>query len=223
MRKPQNYILFLTFIILFTLSFLSIKKVMAENRNDIHIYLDAGHGGYDGGASSFDEAIIEKDITLKVVLILKDYLEKTGFKVSLTRKNESALARKKKDDMIKRVDLINKSNCSLFISIHANSYQTESVFGAQTFYNKNINGSKDLSKKIMNYLQKFDPTNKRREKEITGKYLFDKVEKTGCLIEIGFLTSPKDLKYLTNEEELTRLSLMIYLGIIDYLEGISYE
>lgn len=222
MKKLRNCILFLTFIILFILSFCSIKKVVAlVNENTIHIYLDAGHGGFDGGATSLDNTVIEKDITLKACEYLKSYLEKTGIKVSMTRTKDSALSSKKRDDILKRVSLINKSSCDIYISIHANSYPATSIKGAQTFYNSNLDENKILASKIMKYVYTFDSTNKRVEKSISGKYLLDNVTKVGCLVELGFLTNEQDLSILTNDEKLSRLSLMIYLGILDYLEGIN--
>ena len=222
MKKLQNFILFLTFIILFILCFCSVKKVVASiNEKIVHIYLDAGHGGFDGGAISSDKKIIEKDITLRVCECLKVYLEKTGIKVSMTRSTDQALAKKKRDDILKRVELINKSNCDIYISIHANSYPSASIKGAQTFYNPNNDDNKLLASKIMKYIYMFDSTNKRTEKSITGKYLVDHTNKIGCLVELGFLTNKQDLAILTSDEKLSRLSLMIYLGILDYLEGIS--
>lgn len=217
MKKHFFWILFLTFIILFSIILNSVEKIVATSKENI-IYLDAGHGGFDGGAISADKKTIEKEITLNATMYLKTYLEKTGYKVLLTRDKDKALAKDKKNDIYKRVDLINKSNCMLFISIHANSYPSSSIKGAQTFYSNSIEMNKILANKITKYLQINDPSNKRIEKEIKGKYLLDHTNKNGCLVELGFLTNDDDLYKLTNEERLKELSFMIYLGILEYLE-----
>ncbi len=222
MKRHLFLILFLTFIILFSIILTSINEVVAFNNDNI-IYIDAGHGGFDGGANSKDNLIIEKDITLQASLFLKNYLEKTGYKVYLTREKDCALGNTKKKDIYKRVDLINKSNCLLYISIHANSYPASSVKGAQVFYSSNNITNKILSNKIMMYIKTLDATNKRIEKEIKGKYLLDYVNKTGCLVELGFLTNQDDLYKLTNEDTLKELSFMIYLGILEYLEEQTHE
>ena len=93
-----------------------------------------------------------------------------------------------------------------------------SVKGAQTFYNKNLEDNLLLASKIMNYLYLVDSTNKRVPKDISGKYLLDHTQKVGCLVELGFLTNESDLEKLTDDEQLRKISLMIYLGILEYLE-----
>lgn len=219
MKKLHKNILFLIFTLLIFLTLISVKTVVAKiEEKEIIVYLDAGHGGFDGGATSTDKEIIEKDITLKTCLYLKSYLEKTGIKVKLTRKKDTALAKSKRDDILKRVSLINNSNCDIYISIHANSYPSASVKGAQTFFTTYSDDNKILASKIMNYLYVIDKENKRIPKEINGKYLLDNTKKIGCLVELGFLTNEQDLNYLTSDEALSRMSLMIYLGILDYFE-----
>ena len=106
----------------------------------------------------------------------------------------------------------------IYISIHANAYPSSSVKGAQTFYNKNLEDNLLLASKIMNYLYLVDSTNKRVPKDISGKYLLDNTQKVGCLVELGFLTNESDLEKLTDDEQLRKISLMIYLGILEYLE-----
>ena len=204
------------------ISILCIKKVNAkDNDNNITIYLDAGHGGFDGGATSIDKRTVEKDVTLKATLILKTYLEKVGYKVYLTRDKDIALSKNKKDDIYKRVDLINKKGIDLYISIHANSYPSSSVKGAQTFYSTNVIENKILAEKIMKYLQLSDKDNKRNAKDIKGKYLLDHTNTVGCLVELGFLTNDIDLKRLTDESMLKETMFMVYLGILEYIEELN--
>lgn len=216
MKKLHINILFLIFIITF-LILISSSQIMASNDQNMLIYLDAGHGGFDGGATSLNKTVIEKDITLKAVLMLKDYLEKTGYKVKLTRSTDQALAKNKRDDILKRVKLINHSKCLIYITIHANSYQDHNVKGSQTFYSLNNPENSLLAKNIMSYLNLYDNKNKRVQKELTGKYLLDHTNKIGCLVELGFLTNEDDLNHLTNDESLSQMVLMIYLGILEYL------
>lgn len=227
MKKIKKRILFLSFAILISiLSGLiinsSIKVVATIKEKDIVIYIDPGHGGFDGGATSIDQQTIEKDITLKISEYLKNYLEKTNIKVLMTREKDEALSKNKRDDILKRVSLINKSNCDLYISIHANAYSSSMVKGAQTFYNKNSFENKYLATSILNQIKLIDQNNKRESKEITGKYLLDNVTKIGCLVEIGFLTNQEELIKLKDDTYLENMALMIYLGILDYLEEKTY-
>ena len=65
----------------------------------------------------------------------------------------------------------------------------------------------------------FDKTNTRFEKSITGKFLIENANTTGCIVELGFMTNKDDLTKMTDEKELNRLCLYIYMGILDYLEN----
>lgn len=227
MKKIRKSILFLSFIIILIIcTTLIVTKTIhiIANAGDerVVIYIDPGHGGFDGGATSLDNNTIEKDITLKVSLYLKAYLERTNIKVLLTRDKDISLASNKRNDILKRVSLINNSNCDLYISIHVNSYTSSLIWGAQTFYNKVSNENKYLATSILEQIKLIDKFNKRESKEISGKYLLDHVNKVGCLVEIGFLTNQNELAKLKEDTYLENMAFMIYLGILDYLEVKTY-
>lgn len=216
--KKKQFILFLTFITLLAIVFSAISIKAGQQDASYLVYLDPGHGGFDGGATSTDKYTIEKDITLTTCYFLKSYLEKTGIKVKLTRTKDEALAKSKKNDIHKRVKLINDSHCDVYVSIHANAYPASVVKGSQTFYNESKKENLHLASNIMKQLHLADSTNQRVEKSISGKYLLDHTTKIGCLVELGFLTNPTDLENLKNEKYLEKISFYIYLGIIQYFE-----
>lgn len=215
----KQLILFLTFItlIIVGISIISVKATQS-NQSRYYVYIDPGHGGFDGGATSIDKNTIEKDITLCTSLYLQNYLERTGIKVKLTRNKDEALSKSKKEDIHKRVKYINDSNCDIYISIHANAYPAESVRGSQTFYNSILEENVTLATMIMNQLHQLDASNKRVAKNISGKYILDHTNKVGCLVELGFLTNQMDLQNLKNDQYLQKIAFYIYLGIIHYFE-----
>jgi len=223
-KNKLTLLFVLVLIIMFLIIITNYKNIQANTKiTSTIIYIDPGHGGFDGGATSNiyinNQKIIEKDITLQVSLYLKTYLERTNFKVLITRNKDESLGNTKKTDIYKRVDLINNSQASIYISIHANSYPHESVKGSQTFYNPSNEKNKKLSESIMTMLKYIDSNNKRTAKSITDKYLIDHVQKIGCLVEIGFLTNINELNNLINPTYQQQLALMIYLGILNYLES----
>ena len=211
--KIRRVTLFLTFIILILLSISFTNLVLNKKQS---ICIDPGHGGFDGGAKTSN--YVEKDITLNASLILGDLLEQTGYKVIYTRTKDEALSKEKVNDMKKRLRIINSKNNILYISIHANIFPSKEVFGAQTFYNKENEKSKFLSEQIQSYFKIEQKNNNRLAKAITGKYILDKAEIPGCIVELGFMSNDNDLKYLTNNELLEYRCLMVYLGILKYLE-----
>ena len=66
------------FILVLLLTFLSVRKAIATSNRVSFVYIDVGHGGFDGGATSLDGTILEKDVTLEVATYVANYLTKTG-------------------------------------------------------------------------------------------------------------------------------------------------
>lgn len=77
------------------------------------IVLDAGHGGHDKGAWS--PYGYEKQFTLDVVLRTKKLLEAQGYRVVLTRSNDTFIP------LYDRAGIANRQKNALFISVHFNS------------------------------------------------------------------------------------------------------
>ena len=87
--KKRRVTLFLTFIIIITLLLVSFTVYI--NQPTKTICIDAGHGGFDGGAVYNNT--LEKDITLKASSFLGRMLEDTGYCVIYTRTTDKSLSK----------------------------------------------------------------------------------------------------------------------------------
>lgn len=96
------------------------------------IVLDPGHGGIDPGTENRRVGINEKTMALDVARRLKKLLELQGWRVLLTRDEDTELAKNKKADLALRTVVANQSKAELFISIHFNS-APESISGVETY------------------------------------------------------------------------------------------
>ena len=206
-------------IFLFSISSVAFSRVTNKIINEKIIYLDPGHGGPDGGTTYY--GILEKEITLSFSFVLKETLENAGYKVYLIRDGDYDLANdnsnnRKRDDILKRVDLINNSRCDLYLSIHVNSYPGGKERGAQVFYNMNNEESERLSKLIQEKIKSELNNTDRESLGIKNKYLVDHTKKIGSLIEIGFLSNRDECILLTNKTYQRALSCAILLGIEEY-------
>lgn len=182
------------------------------------IILDAGHGGKDGGAEVGN--VKEKDVNLRVVMFLKDALEEKGANVILTRSSdddlsEDGVSRRKKSDFDKRIEIINNTNPDIYLSIHQNIFESSKYRGAQVFYVSNNSYNKHLAEVIQSELNSFTKTN-RKIKEMRGKYMYDRLNPIGVLVECGFLSNYFDRTNLLNEGYVKKLSLKITQGVINY-------
>lgn len=185
----------------------------------ITIVLDAGHGGKDNGAMSND--VNEQDINLSIVQKLQPLLESAGATVQLTRNGNYDLAsdgvdNRKRDDMKKRVAIINEALPDIFLSVHLNAYPNTSVHGAQVFYKKND----EESLRLANIMQ-------RQFKDLTGTKMLEKpgdyfilneTKKPGVLVECGFISNPDDRSHLIEDAYQQQLAESLFKGILEYFE-----
>lgn len=89
------------------------------------IMIDAGHGGKDPGAQG--NGLREKDITLRMALILGKVLKKRGYRVLYTRTTDDFIA------LDERTSMANAKKVDLFISVHCNAITDPSVHGLETY------------------------------------------------------------------------------------------
>ena len=165
------------------------------------IYLDAGHGGRDSGAVY--KNIFEKDINLVLVKKMEKELISRGATVYLTRDGDydlsSTSVNKKRSDLRNRANMINKSDCDMYISIHLNYMSDARWKGLQVFYNDNNERNFKIADGLTSYL-KNKMANVRDYKKDSSYYLYRLIQKPGILIELGFLSNPDDRYRLTKDK-----------------------
>ena len=99
------------------------------------ICLDAGHGGSDPGAIG-PSGTLEKDNTLAISLLLRDILESNGATVVLTRDTDrtvSAPDSSASEELKARVEIATDANADIFISIHNDSFTSNTAMGTTPF------------------------------------------------------------------------------------------
>jgi N-acetylmuramoyl-L-alanine amidase len=187
------------------------------------IALDAGHGGPDGGAVGHG-GLIEKEITLPIVIYLRDYLEQAGAIVVVTREDDRDLAaeetksirQRKTEDLIQRVNMIKESDAELLVSIHLNSIPSPQWYGAQTFFKAGKDESKNLAYFIQDEIIRNLNNTTRKIKPIKNVYLLEALEVPSALVEVGFLSNPREAELLKSDKYQKKLSASIYEGILRY-------
>ena len=103
--------------------------MLSVSSKDFTVVIDAGHGGKDPGAVSANGKVYEKDVTLKVALMVGESIAKSHpeVKVLYTRKTDVFVG------LNDRARMANKADADLFISIHVNAAQNRSAKGAETY------------------------------------------------------------------------------------------
>lgn len=197
------------------------------------VVIDPGHGGVDGGAKSSSGAI-ERDINLKISLLLKELLEDAGFTVVMTREDESghyedvdenaSIRGHKVADTKARKKIIDEAGAQLAISVHLNSFQEDpGVKGAQVFYPSSDTGefsedSKNAAKIIQQSLNETINVDKARsELGRDGVFILKEPVCPIVIVECGFLSNPQEADLLEKGKYQAKIAGALKAGICAYL------
>lgn len=202
-------------IILFTKGIITKDKSVkanAENKIDKCIVIDAGHGGTEEPGCIFGN-IYEKNINLQIAKKLQTLLEKDYANVVMTRTNDKNVY------LNERVRIANRENADLFVSIHQNALENDTVTnGIETWFNPN----KDTkSKRFAECIQKNVIGETKGTdlgiKESTGLIVIKNTNMPSCLIETGFLSNKTERNNLVSDIYQQKIADGIYNGIKEYL------
>lgn len=214
-KKCKSIVLVILCLFVFSIQIISAQSLPLQNTI---IMVDAGHGGRDSGTYYGD--ILEKDINLEIAKELEKELTKYGAIVYMTRKRDVDLSSiydsaKKRGDLYRRLLLIKEKKCDLYISIHINWYDDNTLRGAEVLYNSINKENKVLAQSIMNRFKKELDSN--RNIKTTDLYMYRNTTTPGVLVECGYLSNPTERKLLQKEEYQKRLAKTITKGIIDFM------
>ncbi len=238
MRQDRRYLLILTLLLGYLTALWgmlcawnSTLTVGGTPARPSVIIIDAGHGGFDGGAEAVNGAV-EKDINLPIALKLRDLLTVYGFDVIMTRETDTAtcdegldsLSQKKTSDILNRFQIIEEHPEAVFLSIHQNQYPDASSFGAQMFYGPGSPQSQSLAEVLQaNFARLLCPENKRQPKPAEDNiYLLYHAPIPSVLIECGFLSNPDDAALLCDEKYQDKVAFVIAGSLLQYIEQSAY-
>lgn len=176
------------------------------------LVIDSGHGGKNPGAISKDGNTYEKDINLKILLNLKEYLDKDNVKVYYTMLMDETLF------LRPRVNLANDVDCDFFISIHCNSSTSNRPNGNEILYydhqNKKIK-TKDLAKIFSEEIGKNISLKNSGILQMKNDdvLILNHATVPAIMVETGYLSNLNDLEYLKSQEGQIAMARGIYNGI----------
>lgn len=187
------------------------------------IVVDPGHGGMDSGAVGRQTRVPEKEITLAISQKLARALSQAGAMVIMTRESDidlsgdsgGSLLEKKRRDLSQRVAKAEAAKADLYLSVHTNADPSPRWYGAQTFYYANSPQSKLLANCIQDELVRILGNNKRKAKEGVF-YIMEKTTMPTVIIEVGFISNPREEQLLMDELYQTRIAYAILSGLVKY-------
>jgi N-acetylmuramoyl-L-alanine amidase len=209
-------------MLVFSVLWQGSTAVIGHSEEHHVVMLDPGHGGYDPGAISA-QGVYEKSINLQIAQKVKEMLGPSGIEVFLTREEdldyvpEGVKGRnsKKQIDLNHRIDMANEVKADIFVSLHVNATATGQNSGAETFYHFKSEAGKNLAALIQQELIKIPGMNRRIAKP-GDFYVIKNSSMPAVIVEVGYLTSPKEQHKLQQSWYQEQLSRAIAKGIANY-------
>ncbi len=196
------------------------------------IVLDPGHGGPDPGALS-REGALEKEVVLNISRKLAEYLRSVGFRIVLTRTEDTDLSglpddaplrERKRADLKNRVEIINESGADAAISIHANAVASSRWSGAQVFYRADrAPENKLLANHIQRELVHITGETKRDINRSVNQYLLQHVQLPAVTVEVGFLSNPREARLLKDPAYQGKVAWAVTVGILRYFAALRRQ
>ena len=208
------------------------KKIGSASRGNYDVlnkvvYLDAGHGGYDPGASYF--GISEKSLTLAIQSRVKAKLESEGYQVVTTRTSDTYV------DLTDRSRAAIASESDIFVSIHINASGSSASQGIETYYYQpyaeypsRINATYhanptrlSMSDTLANAIQSSLINATGAQNQGVKRQTFAVLRETtapAVLLELGFLSNPQEAARLNTSAYQETLANAIVAGIKSYYE-----
>ncbi|MEN6411966.1 MAG: N-acetylmuramoyl-L-alanine amidase [Veillonellales bacterium] len=178
------------------------------------IALDPGHGGTDSGAIG-PAQVQEKTVTLAVAQKVQALLERAGAKVLMTRSddrdvfapNDSAV-----DELRARAQVGNSNKADIFVSIHANSFTSPAVGGTSTYYYPKSAYDRTLAQSLQDCIVQTDGLDDRGINQ-ANFYVVKHTMMPAALIEMAFISNPKEEKLLTMQQFQQKMAQGIVQGL----------
>jgi N-acetylmuramoyl-L-alanine amidase len=199
------------------------------------VVLDPGHGGQDSGAMC--GGVMEKDLTLDVARRIDRLLDSQGIATLMTRLGDSYIS------LADRAAFGNRTNDSIFISIHFNEDNKPVASGVETYYaaHQIASGSslaswlpffsrtsssspKPESQSHAGFIQEALVARTRsvdRGTQAKQFFVIANVTSPAVLIEGGFITNKDELSKLASEDYRDQLAAAVADGVLRYRDVVS--
>jgi N-acetylmuramoyl-L-alanine amidase len=195
----------------------AFTQTLKPSANSPIIVLDPGHGGKDPGA--INGTFYEKDVVLDIAKRAEKYLrEKYGYTVKLTRSTDIFI------ETYNRAPLAKSMGGVVFVSLHNNADPKRKADGIETYYSANTNQasrSRSLATSIQNNLMSMMSSSGMGSRGVKSA-AFTVINHSlmpSALVELGFITSAKDVALLRNGGSRQKMAEGVAEGIVEYLKA----
>lgn len=172
------------------------------------VFLDVGHGGYDGGGTGPD-GLPESKVNLAVANQVTELLKRAGVAVSLDRTTDAYVS------LSDRVAMADASGSDLFVGLYCNASRDPSIRGVTSYYYH------DNARAFARYLQDQVAAATGLADDGIMKYDLYVIKNTtnrmtDVLIEYGYISNPTEEQMLARDDFQRRIATSIADAILSY-------
>ena len=174
------------------------------------VFLGVGHGGNDPGAAKY---LVEKDVNLVMALACRDYLERNGVKVLMSRTKDE------NDPLTEEIKECNAFNPDLAVDIHNNAGGGD---GFEAYYHFKGGSSKALALNIEEEVKAIGQNSRGCKTKVnaSGRDYFGFIRQTNCpavIVEGVFVDNATDAQIANTAEKQRAFGYAYARGILTTL------
>ena len=183
----------------------------------IKIYVDQGHNPVNPNAGAEGNGLREQDLVYTIGQRLADLLRSDpGYEVKLSRPTrDTLLGTSNATSLAARVNEANRWGADYFISLHTNAASSPSATGTEAYAYARGTPAFRLGEDILQNLSSVTGLRNRGMQARPGLYVLRKTQMPAVLVELGFITNPRDATLMRDDPGL--FAEGIYRGIKEYV------
>lgn len=188
-----------------------LHQAIGEDQTAGFVVIDPGHGGIDPGTRS-STGVDEKTIVLAVAKDMVPLLRHDHIKFVLTRDRDKYVS------LNNRVQIANRPGDRLLLSIHCDYFQQRGMEGFTVLYAQGASHDSHVAAHLIAaglIHEGFNCHDVRMDTR--GLEVLDKTNCPAVLVELGFMSDPHDLRYLTSKSGRQKLAASLVRGLKAYL------
>ncbi len=178
--------------------------------------MDQGHNPQNPNAGAEGQGLREQDLVYEIGVLLAGLLNgNPEFTARLSRNTPTTVVGTSNASSLRlRVNDANLWGADLFVSLHTNASENESATGSEVLVYRLGSTAADIAEVVVRNLSRVTGLPNRGVIARPGLYVLRRTTMPAILVELGFITNPRDASLMENSPNL--FAEGVYQGLREY-------